>query len=306
MGRSLCVLIALFLLACSEASAEKADNATGEIAPVETATPVANRGGLQDDGYSEFAALVAEHRAKSERVNRISRRLRVANAPLCSETRADAGLTTHRLDDYPPSLRRLAQHFLDIDRTGRFIRTVVPNSPADLAGLRPGIRLVSGWPITFDTPIVIETQGRPARLTLDADLACIAPAFVINAPQPNASTDGREIELSTTLVDQVGDDAALALIIAHEMSHALRGHSVDDLRWDIELQADSDALILMHNAGYDIAETVASWEAGVEIHRESQSFSKTHPPVNIRLQNLQATLEQIEASSDPFLTLPNE
>lgn len=314
MGKRLTALISLILIGCGDATADNGETIATpmpvyEPAPEtvkEAVTAVSDRISPEEQSYSEFAALIARHRAMSERVNRISRRLRVANAPLCSQIRADAGLTTHRLDDYPPSLRRLAQHFLELDRTGRFIRTIVPNSPADKAGLRPGIRIVSGWPIEFDQPVIIETNGRPSRISLAADTACIAPAFVVNFARPNASTDGREIELSTTLVEQVGDDGALALIIAHEMSHALRGHSIDDLRWDIELQADSDALILMRNAGYDIAATVSTWEAGVEVHRESQSQSRTHPPVHIRLDNLQQTLDRIHSSSANFIPLPQE
>lgn len=297
MIKRLVPLVALLLCACTDATADASDDiSAAPTVPAETLP----------DGYAQFAAMVARHQAMSERVHRISRRLRVANAPLCDLTRLDIGLTTHRLDDYPPALQRLASHFMGLDRQGRFIRSVVPDSPADRVGLRAGERVVSGWPLRDDSPIVTDDGSGPAQIALDPDAACIAPAFVIHSPRPNASTDGREIELSTALVEQVGDDAALALIIAHEMSHALRGHSVADLRWDIELQADADALILMHNAGYDIAGTVAAWEAGVEVHRESQSRSLTHPPVDIRLRNLQDTLQRLEAGAKGFMELADD
>ncbi len=255
------------------------------------------------DNYSKFSAILARHQAMSDRVARISRRLRVANAPLCELTRLDAGLSTHRPDDYPPNVRPLALHFMSLDVDGRFIRAIVPGSPADQADLRPGEEIVSGWPIQPDIPLIVDNGDGSAPIALNPDRACVAPAFVINASRPNASTDGREIELSTALVEQVGDDDALALIIAHEMSHALRDHRQDGPRWAAELQADSDALILMRNAGYDIGATVAGWEVGIEVHRDSQALSATHPPVEIRRRNLEQTLARLQASPDGFIRL---
>ncbi|MGB6317244.1 MAG: M48 family metalloprotease, partial [Litorimonas sp.] len=243
------------------------------------------------DNYAAFAAVLARHTAMSERVARISRRLRVANAPLCEVTRADAGLSTHRLSDYPSGLRPLALHFMDLGEDGRYVRSVVPGSPADRAALSPGTRIVSGWPLRMDAALV--TSEGPVEMT--PDRACVSPAFVVDAPQPNAGTDGREIELTTALVDSVPDDASLAFIIAHEMAHVLRGHAQAGPRWTAELQADADALTLLSNAGYDVAQTVDGWEAGVEAHRESQAMSVTHPPVEMRMRNLEAALRRLQA-----------
>lgn len=288
-------LFAMLLTACTEASADP--EATTVIQ--ETALPVTDR-------YTEFAAVVAQHQNMSERVARISRRLRVANAPLCDVTRDDVGLSIHQLDDYPPNLRPLALHFMALDEDGRFIRSVVPGSPADRARLRAGEEVVSGWPIQSDQPLVINDGHVAAPIRLESERACVAPAFVINSDRLNASTDGREIELSTALVEQVGDDAALALIIAHEMAHVLRGHRSDGPRWTAELQADSDALTLMRNAGYDIIGTVAAWEAGVEAHRDSQAMSATHPPLQIRLRNLEVALDRLNSGPDGFRPLTDQ
>lgn len=291
--RCLLALCALVLAACSEASADLAAATTPEITPT-------------TDRYTEFAAVVAQHQAMSERVARISHRLRVANAPLCDVTRWDAGLSTHRLDDYPQTLRPLALHFMALGEEGRFIRSVVPGSPADQVRLRAGEEVVSGWPIQSNRLLVIDNGDGASPIRLQAELACVAPAFVINSERLNASTDGREIELSTALVDQVGDDAALALIIAHEMAHVLRGHSLNGSRWIAELQADSDALTLMRNAGYDINATVATWDEGVDAHRDSQAMSATHPPLQIRLQNLELALAQLNNGPDGFRALPDD
>lgn len=289
------------LFACSD-QAVQADMGTTDAADV---APLSKTIVEVDplDPYAAFAATLAHHQAMSERVERISHRLRVANAPLCSVTRLDAGLSTHRLNDYPVALHPLALHFMDIEEDGRFIRSVVPGSPADKVDIRKGEKVVSGWPIQADKPLILSNGSGAAPVRVDPQPACVAPAFVINSNQPNASTDGREIELSTALIEQVGDDSGLAFIIAHEMAHVLRQHRPDGPRWKAELQADGDALTLMRNAGYDISSTVSAWEAGVEAHRETQSMSATHPPVQIRLNNLEATLARIQSGPEGFLPL---
>lgn len=295
----LVALCAAGLMACSDAAADPDVTAAS---PELTVSSIPTQ---TSDPYSEFAAVLAEHQAMSARVERISRRLRVANAPLCAVTRDDIGISTHELADYPRPLRLLAQHFMAIKDDGRFIRSVVPGSPADQARLRSGEEVVSGWPIQSGKTLVIGDGDAVTPLNIAPDRACVAPAFVVNSDRMNASTDGREIELSTALMKQVGDDAALALIIAHEMGHVLRGYTPEITRWTAELQADADALTLMRNAGYDVGATVAAWETGVDAYRDSQSVSTTHPPLRIRLRNLETALAALTAGPDGFRPLPD-
>lgn len=254
------------------------------------------------DSYSAFGDILARHQQMSARVARVSRALRVANAPLCDLTRADLGVSTHDLDDYPPPLHPLALHFLPIGEDGDYIRAVVPGSPADLAGVRAGDRIVSGWPLSEDRTLILDSGQALFDVKQPGEIACDIPTFVINDDRPNASTDGVEIDLSTALLSQVGDDSALAFIIAHEMAHVIRGHSRPG--WAAELEADADALILMRNAGFDVVGTVDGWEAGVEIHRKSQAESPTHPPIRVRLANLQMALADLETKTAEFLVLP--
>lgn len=288
----LILLSAICLIACSDTGA-----ASDSAAQVDRPLPISSQTG--QDRYAAFASVVARHQAMSDRVTQISRRLRVANAPLCSITRLDAGLTTHQLSDYPAPLRPLALHFMDLGETGRFIRSIVPGSPADQTDLAVGDRILSGWPVAEDSDILASSGLYP----LNADTACVAPTFIVDSPVPNASTDGREIELSTALVEQVSDEASLAFIIAHEMAHIIRGHSPDGPRWTAELEADADALTLMRNAGYDIERTVSDWEASVEAHRMSQSMSPTHPPISIRLHNLENARDRVMSQPRGFLSL---
>ena len=285
----------LLLAACNETQAiaetpTQTDNTVNLVSTPETS---------RSDNYTAFASVVAKHQAMSDRVTNISRRLRVANAPLCDVTRLDAGLTTHQLIDYPAPLRPLALHFMDLGEEGRFIRSIAPGSPADHSDLEIGDQILSGWPLSGDTDLITSDGPMP----INADTACVAPAFVIDSPVFNASTDGREIILSTALVEHLSDETSLAFIIAHEMAHILRGHSPDGPRWVVELQADADALTLMRNAGYDVRRTVEDWESSVDAHRQSQSMSATHPPISIRLRNLEAALERLETLPESFIPL---
>lgn len=298
-------LAAILLVACNQSEAvaeEQPDTLQGDRATNASATSLYKDRPASigvPDNYVAFAEVVAKHQAISDRVTEISRRLRVANAPLCTVTRLDAGLTTHQLTDYPTPLRALALHFMDLGEDGRFIRGIVPGSPAEAAQLRVGNQILSGWPLAEDTDLVTE-EG---VAQIEADTACVAPTFVIEATVPNASTDGREIILSTALVDTVSNDTSLAFIIAHEMAHIIRAHSPDGPRWTAELEADADALTLMRNAGYDINRAVSDWEASVEAHRMSQSMSATHPPISIRLRNLEAALSRLDTRPKGFTAL---
>ena len=269
-------------LAALAACADKPAAAAGP-SPAPSPEP-ASTAPATPDNYAAFGAVLDRHQRMSARVARISRALRVANAPLCKLTRADAGLSSHSLTDYPEQLHPLALHYLPLGADGRYVRAVVPDSPADRAGVRAGDRIVSGWPVSDSRPLVLDSGERMFRMKAEADTACAVPAYVVNSKEPNASTDGREVALSTALLSEVGDDHALAFIIAHEMAHVIRGH--DAPGWEAELEADADALVLMRNAGFDVNNAVAGWEAGVEAHRDSQRESATHPPVAVRLRGL--------------------
>lgn len=294
----------LALTACREAASSAEIIAATPDAPAAVpSTPIDENATQAPDRFAQFRDVIEHHQRLSARVARISRRLRVANAALCDVTRDDAGLSTHRLRDYPEALQPLALHFMDIGPQGRFIRSLVPGSPADEAGLRIGDQILSGWPAEAGQALTITGRDQPQTINLPTDRACHIPTFVIQSSEMNAATDGREIDLSTTLVEQVGDDNALALIIAHEMAHVIRGHVQDNAGWAQELIADADALVLMRNAGFDIAGTIASWEAGIEAHRQSQAMSATHPPVDIRLRNLQEIQATIEAQPSGVLPL---
>ena len=281
-------LLCALLAACADA---------GQEARAAAPAPAAEARSSQPDNYAAFAAVLERHQSMAARVARISRALRVANAPLCSVTRLDAGLSTHRLADYPQSLQPLAEHFMALPQDGRFVRFVVPGSPADALDIRPGERIAAGWPIRDGEPLRLGLGEGAQDVVIDADTACAVPIFVVQSDVLNASTDGREIDLSSALVEQAGDDSGLAFIIAHEMAHVIRPPAVGVSRWDVELQADADALVLMRNAGFDVDGTVRSWAAGVELHRESQSLSLTHPPVDIRLASLRRALSDVQRRS---------
>jgi len=75
----------------------------------------------------------------------------------------------------------------------------------------------------------------------------------------------------------------LALIIAHEMAHAIEGHQRKAK--GLELKADRMALVMMTRAGYDIDE---------DPHADFQTNSKTHPAIKVRYKNFRTEQARIE------------
>ena len=95
----------------------------------------------------------------------------------------------------------------------------------------------------------------------------------------------------------VPDDVNLALIIAHEMAHAIKGHHRKEKA--LELTADRMALVMMTRAGYDIDRAISYWKNAVHPHAEYQTASKTHPSISERYENFrkeQARIKRLKAA----------
>ena len=83
----------------------------------------------------------------------------------------------------------------------------------------------------------------------------------------------------------VPDDVNLALIVAHEMAHAMAGHIEETPTRELELEADRMALVLMERAGYDIEAAISYWADAVHPHRNLQDSSDSHPAITERYEN---------------------
>jgi len=94
-----------------------------------------------DDAVVRFSDILDQYRALNSRLEDVTARLQLANAPLCSQIVRDPGYTVHTLSDYPAQLQQVARSFLSVDE-GLSVRTVRAGGPAQLAGIAAGDRLV--------------------------------------------------------------------------------------------------------------------------------------------------------------------
>lgn len=282
----------------------------------------ANNALESDDAVVRFSDILDQYRALNERLENVSARLQIANAPLCPVTVRDAGYSVHTLSDYPERLQQVAEVLLNVDE-GLSVRTVRAGSSAARAGVQPGDRLkgLNGQPLpsgltqqrfyetaaakAFAAPstrlMIARNNGAVEPEIISFDLApetlCGYPAHVVFDEYVNGHTDGRAVWITSELMRTVKDDVNLALIVAHEMAHAIAGHldlnPTDEDRKILELTADSMALVMLERAGFDIDQAIAYWMRADNPQRMSQSRSFTHPSITQRLGNFEAAKQAI-------------
>lgn len=105
-----------------------------------------------------------------------------------------------------------------------------------------------------------EVVGEIVRKVCAASGQCdkIPPVSIVGMDIVNAYATKDQIVLFTGLLDKMKTEDEIALVVGHEMSHVLLGHTVEgnilmyrDIRVQ-ELQADKYGAFLMMRAGYDI------------------------------------------------------
>ncbi|WP_418152393.1 M48 family metalloprotease [Litorimonas sp. RW-G-Af-16] len=275
---------------------------------------------------TQFADVLAEYQDLNTRLSRVAAPLRLRNSALCPVTERDPGYITHRLDDYPEPLRDVAKSLLGLSDTGIFIHTVRAGSPAEQADIMAGDRLIAmnDFPVPSEgvaidsfynaisrqalaepsTRITLRTpQGSDYTTTLNAQTACDIPVNVIFSDTVNGHTDGEQVLMTSALMRTVPDDVNLALIVAHEMAHVIAGHQGLPPSQAIELEADRMALVLMTQAGYEIDDAIAYWQAAAHPLRERQDNSSSHPSIKARLDNFNAErkrIRQLQKTNTPL------
>ena len=267
-----------------------------------------------------FEDVLAEYQAYNQRLARVAAPLRLENAALCPRTRRDPGFTIHRLEDYPARVQPIAEAFLGVKADGLFIRSVRPNTSAAKARIAPGDQIIkvnenpisaaplmqsynravvrNGFESVLSKVTIRTAEGQDYLARIRPDTACDIPAKVIFSNDINGHTDGRELLITSALMQSVPDDTNLALVIAHEMAHVIAGHTALAPSQDLELEADRMALVLMARAGYDIDAAVAYWENAAHPHEGGSQAESSHPTTRARYKNFQDELERIQTVAD--------
>lgn len=187
------------------------------------------------------------------RVATIGYRIAVANVSRCPHRVMASGLVVHDLAAYDDKLRSVVADQLGLGN-GFGIRAVIPDGPADRAGLQAGDELIamgsqdlrafrsdlftprasfsrseafavalSGG--TDRKPIQLSALRKGEAVTVQINLqpACDVGFTVQHASGAEAWTDGRYVAVTDALVRLLGD-SELAFAIAHEVAHVALGH----------------------------------------------------------------------------------
>lgn len=264
-----------------------------------------------------FAAILKEYQAYNMRLQNVAAPLLKANTDLCPRTRRDIGMTVHTLSDYQPNLQPFAEVLMGVsDRLS--VRTIRGGSPADMAGLKTGDMIIgingSYMPGGFTVQRFFEvaTQNafkgesaelkiirgdNPLNIKVTPETICDYPSNVFFHKKANGHTDGKQIIITSELMKTIPDDVNLALIIAHEMGHAIKGHHRKEKA--LEMTADRMALVMMTRAGYDIDRAIRYWRDAIHPHADYQTTSKTHPSISERYENFrkeQLRIKRIKAA----------
>ena len=268
-----------------------------------------------------FEDVLAEYQELNQRLARVAAPLRLENAKLCPATRRDPGFSIHKLEDYPKSVRPIAEAFLGVKPGGIYVRAVRPGTSAAKARIEPGdqILAVNENPISseklmqtynravlrngFDSVLskvrIKTTTGQEFLARIRPDTACDIPAKVVFSNDINGHTDGRDVLITSALIRSVPDDTNLALVIAHEMAHVIGGHFNQAPTQALELEADRMALVLLARAEYDIDAAVAYWETAEHPHEGGSAAQSSHPSTRARYENFQKELVRIKKTPGP-------
>lgn len=263
-----------------------------------------------DRSSAEFTNLLVEYQILNHRLDRISTRLKFANAELCPVTVRDPGYTVHTLTDYPENLQAIAGAMLNVDEAIS-VRTV--REPSDISPL-PGDRILkiddTALPDGITQKNFYEMAAREAfaapalslivvrgdeiiRVAVNPKTVCGYPVHLFSSQTVNGHTDGQAVWISAGLLRAFEDDIDVAHITAHEMAHTIAGHMAMKPHKDLELMADRMALIMLARAGFDIDRAVENWENRDHPH---QAGSLTHPPIEARQSNLRSMRDKIKAA----------
>lgn len=301
MKRVFFLLAIASLVSCSQATEPHSE--TLDPAPASASQAIAVESSPSDETVS-FEDILAQYQALNQRLETVSYDLQSANAELCPVVDRSAGFTVHTVFDYPDNLQPYARGLLNVG-DGLSIRTVREGSPAAEAGLLPGDDLIkvggtylpSGR--TAQTLYAALTQRAFQEESVEIDLRrgetqasyiltpetlCGYPVNLFFSEQINGHTDGEEVWITSELMRSLPRDEDLALVIAHEMAHAIAGHMDQSPTKALELEADRMALTMLARAGYDFAAAVENWAFAPHPDDEAHP-SMTHPTQAERLNH---------------------
>ena len=242
-----------------------------------------------------------------------------ANTELCPKTRQDIGVVMHSIKSYSKPLRPAAKRELGAMEKPS-VRLIVKGSPAEAAGIKIGDQFLNTkGKITTPQDKALQTalkdggniQVRRGDETLSlpiaSDTLCGYNIRLSQTSTINAYADGRNITMTSGMMNFVKDDNELALIVGHELGHNTMGHirkivsniilSVGGTRYTRPFESESDyvGMYYMVRAGYSPEGVEDFWRRLAVTNPKYVAKAKTHPTYPNRFLSIAATREEIKA-----------
>ena len=218
--------------------------------------------------------------AQLNRVSKITHNILVPNSLVCTRTKAEYGFRATSLTGHGNKVQRELQIKAFNLQKQPTVTLVIPKSAADKAGLHLGDAIISvnstRWSDSqshgkfvkligeaMQSPhlnLGILRNGKKKTLSLTADKACDYSFILSLTNEHGAFAVDRNIILESGAVKLLKRDDELAFYIAHELAHILLGHTLPEMKKELDdskmrhiMEKDADALgiRLMMNAGYN-------------------------------------------------------
>lgn len=121
--------------------------------------------------------------------------------------------------------------------------------------------------------------------------ACAGALLLSFEKQPRAHTDGQNIFITPSLLDEV-DDLSLALIIAHELAHIALGHADKEPSEELEREADRFAVFMLARTDLDYRTAITQDAAHKRPHAQK---NLTDTDTKNRAEHFRKVVLEIEA-----------
>lgn len=288
-------------------------------ASVSTQLPIITSPQLSAEQSHQEVMAFDEMTRLQQRLMRVALPVLKANTELCPKTREDIGVVMHSLKSYPKDLRPAARRELGAGGDPS-VRLVVKGSAAEAAGVKVGDQFLSaeGKLVTPQSKALQTqlTQGGNIRvrrgdedipLTVKSETTCGYTVRLSQTSTINAYANGKNITMTSGMMNFVKNDDELALIIGHELGHNTMGHirkivsniilSVGGTRYTrpFESEADYVGLYYMVRAGYSPNNVEEFWRRLAVSNPKYVARDKTHPRYPNRYLSIAATRKEIKA-----------
>ncbi len=301
-------------------------------ASVSTRLPVVSEAALNAEKAKQQDFALTQLKTETARLMDIAWPVLEKNAALCGKIRPGIGVKTHYITVYDKTLKDASIRVLGAQEQPTILH-VIDGSPADKAGLQAGDMLLNdeGNParetdkafwgqLETGTPVALKIKRGETEKTVNitAQDICRYNVRLRSSIAINAYADGRNITVTSGMMNFANSDDELAMIVGHELAHNTMGHirkilgnrilSGNATRYTrpFESEADYVGLYYQVRAGYAPEGVENFWRRLSAVNPKSVARAKSHPTFPDRFLRLAATREEIKTKQDAnVLLLPN-